>query len=67
MEKIKITHAQMNLILMAVEHGFRQHERGNNLQGALAIILDLYEIAGTQLTAEHPLAQAALKEDMPLA
>ena len=47
MRKMKISHQQMNLILMAVEHGVRQCEKGNNLQAALASVFDLYEV-------EHP-------------
>jgi hypothetical protein len=43
--KMKISHQQMNLILMAVEHGFREGERGKNLQGALASVFELYEVA----------------------
>lgn len=45
LEPISISHEQMNLILMAVEHGFREHERGSNLQGALASVFKLYRIA----------------------
>lgn len=50
MEKIKISQAQMNTFLVAVEHGFREHERGKNLQGALASVFELYEVAKP---AEH--------------
>lgn len=42
MTPIHVTNSQMNLILMAVEHGFREHERGKNLQGALASVFELY-------------------------
>ncbi len=34
----------MNLILMAVEHGFREAERGKNLEGALAGVFALYRV-----------------------
>lgn len=43
-EPIQITQQQMNLILMAVEHGFREYERGKNLQGALASVFALYRV-----------------------
>jgi hypothetical protein len=45
MKKIRVTLGQMNMLLVAVEHGFREHERGKNLQGALASVYDLYEVA----------------------
>ncbi len=51
MEKIKVTLSQMNLLLAAVEHGFRENERGKNLQGALASVFDMYEV--TKPTPEH--------------
>lgn len=44
MKKLKVTQQQMNIILMAVEHGFREGERGKNLEGALASVFDLYEV-----------------------
>lgn len=44
MEKIAITQGQMNLVLMAVEHGFKQREKGNNLEAALASVFELYEV-----------------------
>lgn len=44
MEKIKLTQSQMNIMLLAVEHGFKQHEKGNNLEAALMSIYDLYEV-----------------------
>lgn len=47
MKPIAVTHQQMNLILMAVEHGFREHERGKNLQGALSSVFDLYRVKPT--------------------
>lgn len=40
--KIEITQTQMNLMLAAVEHGFRACERGKNLESALSGLLDLY-------------------------
>lgn len=67
MEKIAITQGQMNLVLMAVEHGFRQCEKGNNLEAARASVFELYEVKSTRLTADHPMARAARTEDMPLA
>lgn len=42
--KIKITQGQMNTILTAVEHGFREAERGKNLQAALAGVHEIYEV-----------------------
>lgn len=44
MEKIALTSDQMNVMLVAVEHGFKQCEKGNNLQAALASVYDLYEV-----------------------
>lgn len=43
-EPFPVTQEQMNLILMAVEHGFREHERGKNLQGALEGVFKLYQV-----------------------
>ncbi len=45
-QRICVSHGQMNIILMAVEHGFRQCERGANLETALKSVFDLYEIEG---------------------
>jgi hypothetical protein len=44
MEKIKLTQSQMNVMLVAVEHGYKQCEKGNNIQAALASVFDLYEV-----------------------
>lgn len=44
MRKIALTQSQMNVMLVAVEHGFKQCEKGNNLQAALASVFDLYEV-----------------------
>lgn len=44
MKPFLVTQQQMNLILMAVEHGFREHERGKNLEGALAGVFEMYEV-----------------------
>lgn len=44
MEKIKLTQAQMNIMLVAVEHGYKQCEKGMNLQAAMASVFDLYEV-----------------------
>src|SRR5690348_121297 len=43
MEKIALTQSQMNLMLVAVEHGFKQCEKGLNLEAALVSVFDLYE------------------------
>lgn len=43
-EKIKLTNSQMNLMLVAVEHGFQQCEKGNNLEAAFMSVYDLYEV-----------------------
>jgi hypothetical protein len=43
-KQIPVSQQQMNLILMAVEHGFREHERGKNLQGALASVFEIYRV-----------------------
>lgn len=45
LDPIPVTQGQMNLILTAVEHGFREHERGKNLEGALAGVFQLYRVA----------------------
>ena len=39
---IYVTQTQMNLILTAVEHGFRQAEKGNNLEKALSSVFEMY-------------------------
>jgi len=44
LEPIALTRGQMNLVLMAVEHGFRECERGKNLQGALEGVFRLYKV-----------------------
>lgn len=44
-ERIKLTQGQMNIMLVAVEHGYRQCEKGANLGTALASVYDLYEVA----------------------
>lgn len=54
MERLKISQQQMNLILMAVEHGVRQCEKGRNLQAALASVFELYEVV-----PPHELASAS--------
>lgn len=41
---IPISQQQMNLILMAVEHGYRQCEKGNNLEAALVSVFSLYVV-----------------------
>ena len=46
--RFQITQGQMNLILMAVDHGYRMCERGHNLQAALASVFDLYEVSTTE-------------------
>lgn len=43
--KIEVTQTQMNLILAAVEHGFREGERGKNLEAALSGVFELYAVA----------------------
>jgi hypothetical protein len=45
MEKIRITMSQMNTMLVAVEHGYKQREKGNSIEQALASVYDLYEVA----------------------
>jgi hypothetical protein len=54
MEKIVVTQTQMNLLLTAVEYGFRAHEHGKNLQAALAGVNDLYEVKMFRLVREQP-------------
>lgn len=41
-DRVKISEAQMRVIMIAVEHGFRQCEKGQNLQAALASVHDMY-------------------------
>jgi hypothetical protein len=43
-DRIKLTQSQMNVMLLAVEHGYRQCEKGHNLQAALASVFELYEV-----------------------
>jgi len=49
MEKIALTQSQMNLMLVAVEHGFKQCEKGFNLEAALMSVFDLYEVKKPEL------------------
>lgn len=41
---IKITQAEMNAMLIGVEHGIRQHEKGQNLQAALTSVYEQFEV-----------------------
>lgn len=43
-DRVRISEGQMRLILIAVEHGFRQYEKGQNLQAALASVHDMYRV-----------------------
>lgn len=52
MERAKVTQSQMNLILMAVEYGVRQCEKGKNLQAALEGVFELYEVAAPEAPVE---------------
>lgn len=58
-EKIRLTNAQMNVMLVAVEHGFKQCEKGVNLQAALASVYDLYEVGKPLGTHPDPITDAA--------
>lgn len=51
MEKIALTQSQMNVMLLAVEHGYKQCEKGHNLQAALASVFDLYEVKKPEVAA----------------
>lgn len=44
MEKIALTQDKMNVMLLAVEHGYKQCEKGHNLQAALASVFEIYEV-----------------------
>jgi hypothetical protein len=44
MERISLTQSQMNVMLVAVEHGYKQREKGASLEAALASVFDLYEV-----------------------
>ena len=44
MEKIALTQNQMNVMLVAVEHGFRAREKGQSLEAAMASVFDIYEV-----------------------
>lgn len=65
MKPILVTPQQMNLILMAVEHGFREHERGKNLEGALAGVFALYQVDPS--THPNPVIDAAERAALGLA
>jgi hypothetical protein len=41
---IKVTQAEMNSILVGVEHGFKEAEKGKNLQAAMASVFDHFEL-----------------------
>lgn len=58
-EKIKLTNAQMNVMLVAVEHGYKQCEKGANLEAALASVYDLYEVGKPPGTHPNPIIDAA--------
>jgi len=44
MARLKVTQDQMNGMLMSVEYGFRQCEKGKNLEATLASVFDIYEV-----------------------
>lgn len=41
-DRVRVTEGQMRLMLFAVEHGYRQCEKGHNLQAALASVHAMY-------------------------
>jgi len=57
--KIEITQTQMNLMLAAVEHGFKARERGQNLEAALLGVMDLYAV----VPPKYPLGSALIDRD----
>lgn len=59
MKKIMLNNAQMNLMLVAVEHGYKQCEKGVNLKAALASVYDMYEVAKPFGTHPDPITDAA--------
>lgn len=42
--KIKISLSQMNVMLLAVEHGYKECEKGHSLEKAMVTIFDIYEV-----------------------
>lgn len=49
LEKIKLTQGQMNVMLLAVEHGYKQHEKGASLEAALASVFELYDVQKSEV------------------
>lgn len=47
-DRVRISEGQMRLILFAVEHGYRQCEKGQNLQAALASVHAMYRVEESQ-------------------
>lgn len=45
---IKITQSEMNAMLVGVEHGVRECEKGQNLQAAMASIFKNFEVEKPQ-------------------
>lgn len=43
-DRVRITEGEMRVILFAVEHGYRQCEKSQNLQAALASVHNMYRI-----------------------
>jgi hypothetical protein len=41
-DRVRVSEGQMRLILFAVEHGYRQCEKGQSLQAALASVHAMY-------------------------
>lgn len=44
-DRVRISEGQMRLILFAVEHGYRQCEKGSNLEAAIASVHSMYRVA----------------------
>lgn len=53
--KIKLSHDQMNILLVGVEFGYKQCEKGANLQATFGIAYEHFEVVKPQA---HPTPRA---------
>ncbi len=51
-DRVTVSEGQMRLILFAVEHGYRQCEKGQNLQAALHTVHEMYRTDGRVVDKE---------------
>lgn len=53
LERTKLNLSQMNDILLGIEYGYKQCEKGHNLQAALASAFELFEVVKPAASREE--------------